>query len=1192
MFASLRRWNRGGAFLGSLVILFSLILQTSAIPASADSAVPVTSRVADFNTGWKFALTNKTGITDPAGAYADAAKPQYHDSAWRSLNLPHDWSIELDPTGAVGTSHDTGFLQGGLGWYRKHFTLPRSLTGKRISVEFDGIYMDSSVYLNGKLLANHPYGYTGFPVDLTSLVHTDGKTPNVLAVQVRNQLPSSRWYSGSGIYRNVHLVVTEPVHVGRHGVFVTTPNLAQTYSAGYGSVHVVTSAVDESGVGARATVISTVRDPAGHEVANGRSAIDLGAQLKTATTDIRVPHPKLWSAANPYLYTLQSDVVVHGRIVDSTSTRFGMRWTKFDPREGFFLNGAYTKIHGVDLHHDQGALGSAVNKDALYRQMQLMKSMGVNALRTSHNPPAPELIQVCEELGIVVMVEAFDTWRKPKVTYDYGRFFDANSDADITEMVNAAKNSPSVILWSIGNEIPDSTSAAVALPIVKRLVSDVKAIDPTRPVVIGSDKYDKVPSDGSGPDVGLRELDGLGLNYNTAGSTDGLHAKYPDKFLFESESSSETSARGVYQDPDQLNTGENYTPGKRATSSYDNNLKQWTASGEYGLKKDRDRKWFAGQFLWAGMDYLGEPTPYSVFPVKTSFFGAMDTAGFPKDMYYLFKSQWTTDPMVHLLPMNWTDHKPGEQVSVWAYSNVDAVELFLNGKSLGTRTFDHQTTTDGRSYLETREPSGDDKNVASGRFPGSYTGPNGNSGKLHLTWTVPFAPGKLVAVATKSGKEVARDRIDTAGTPATVRLTPDKKVITSDGRSLSYITADIVDDHGVVVPGADNLIDFEVTGGKLAGTDNGRSEDAGNYKASSRHAFNGKALAIIGSTASGPVTIRARGAGLEPGTATVWSVKQNRHGTVGVDPVRLRVPVGGRLSLPGQVQIVSADGKTQAADVLWLQASKRISDKPGVTTIKGIVLGADAIAEATVSTYQPTGSDTWSTVVPVGTAPTLPRTVRVVYSDGVDRFLPATWDAVPKSSYSQAGTVNIGGAIAGTGLRTTAQIRVTADFKPGQNLAAATSPARPSADASYSGAPTTLPSALLDGVTNTGGWSNFYSKAATKLLPAVSKAHDQEWVSVGWTTQQTISQLKAYFTTGPARVLPSSARVSYWDGSAWVPVNGLHITWATASNTASIVTFDPVSASAFRLEMTSSAPGSSTGFLQITELEAIGDLLH
>ncbi|MDX8056185.1 DUF4982 domain-containing protein [Lentzea sp. BCCO 10_0798] len=314
-------------------------------------------------------------------------------------------------------------------------------------------------------------------------------------------------------------------------------------------------------------------------------------------------------------------------------------------------------------------------------------------------------------------------------------------------MVHAAKNSPAVVMWSIGNEVYDVASPT-GVPIARRLIDDVRAVDTTRPVVMGSHMYRHVPAAGSPQDQILRMLDGLGVNYNNSSSIDGLHAQYPTKFFFEGESSAATSTRGSYQDPEQLNTGENYTPGKRNTSSYGNNMPRFGYSGEYGLKKDRDRKWFAGQFLWSGIDYIGEPTPYDVFPVKSSYFGAVDTAGFPKDVYHLFRSQRTTDPMVHLLPMNWTDHKPGDPVSVWAYSNVDTVELMLNGRPLGEKKFNTKTTTYGARYLETTEASGDDKTVTSGRFPGSYTSPNGSAGKLHLTWTVPFQPGRLVAVAS------------------------------------------------------------------------------------------------------------------------------------------------------------------------------------------------------------------------------------------------------------------------------------------------------------------------------------------------------------------------------------------------------------------------------------------------------------
>ncbi len=820
-------------------------------------------RTVPLRDGWRFALVDPGGSTDPTGAYADAALPGYDDSGWREVAVPHDWSIEQAPTTEHGTTSGTGFLPGGLGWYRLAFTLPPALAGRRISVEFDGVYMDCVVHCNGKEAGRHPYGYTGFALDLTDLVHTDGTTENVLAVKVQNRLPSSRWYSGSGIYREARLVITEPVHVARWGTRVTTPEVSRERAV----VRVATSVVDASGTGADVEVVSRIVDPKGRTVARASSRAAVTGE-HTETHELTVPRPQLWDIDAPHRYTLHTQLRAGGRTTDTYRTVFGIRTFRFDPDEGFFLNGRHHKIKGVDLHHDLGALGAAVSLDAVRRQLEIMRSMGVNALRTAHNPPAPEVIQVCEELGVIMLVEAFDCWRTGKNRYDYGRFFDEWGEKDATEMVLAARNSPAVLMWSIGNEVPDSTSTA-GLAMADRIIAAIKAADDTRPLVIGSDKYRRMPAKGSAADLMLAKLDGLGLNYNTAKSVDQLHAAYPHLFLFESESSSETSTRGAYQEPEHLNTGENHTPGRRSTSSYDNNLASWTMSGEYGHKKDRDRKWFAGQFLWSGIDYLGEPTPYDVFPVKASFFGAVDTAGFPKDMYHLFRSQWTEEPMVHLLPMTW-NHAEGDTVEVWAYANVDTVELYLNGKSLGVRRFDTKKTVDGRAYLETTEATGDDKTFTDGPYPGSYTSPNGSAGKLHLTWRVPYEPGELKAVARQDGRVVATDVLRTAGAPHAIRLTPDRTSLAADGRSLVFVTAEVVDRRGTVVPDAEHLISFDVANGSLAGLDNGRQESAERYQASTRTAFHGKALAIVRSgTRTGRLTVTARADGLRDGTASV-----------------------------------------------------------------------------------------------------------------------------------------------------------------------------------------------------------------------------------------------------------------------------------------------------------------------------------
>ncbi|MDT9695771.1 glycoside hydrolase family 2 TIM barrel-domain containing protein [Streptomyces sp. P17] len=1005
-------------------------------PAQAAEAAGGRSgrRTVPLRDGWRFALVNPGGITDPTGAYADAADPAYDDSAWRETAVPHDWSIELAPTTEHGTTSGTGFFPGGLGWYRLAFTLPPALAGKRISVEFDGVYMDCVVHCNGQEIGRHPYGYTGFALDLTGLLHTDGTTENVLAVMVRNQLPSSRWYSGSGIYREARLVVTEPVHVARWGTYVTTPEVTGERAL----VRVRTSVVNGSGSGADVEVVSRIAGPGGRTVARA-SSIAAVTDRATETHELTVPEPKLWDFEAPHRYTLHTELRVGGRTVDTYRTPFGIRTFRFDPDEGFFLNGAYTKIRGVDLHHDLGALGAAVNIDAVRRQMTIMKSMGVNALRTSHNPPAPEVLQVCEEMGVVMMVEAFDCWRTGKNRYDYGRFFDEWGDRDATEMVLAARNCPAVVLWSIGNEVPDSTSTA-GLAMADRVIDAIRAADDTRPLVIGSDKYRRLPAKGSAADRMLAKLDGLGLNYNTAKSVDALHATYPHLFLFESESSSETSSRGTYQEPERLNTGENYTPGKRATSSYDNNLASWTMSGEYGHKKDRDRKWFTGQFLWSGIDYLGEPTPYDVFPVKASFFGAVDTAGFPKDMYYLFQSQWTSEPMVHLLPMTW-NHEKGDTVEVWAYANVDTVELFLNGRSLGTRTFDTKKTTDGRVYLETTEATGDDKTFTDGPWPGSYTSPNGSAGKLHLTWEVAYEPGELKAVARSDGKVVTTDVLRTAGKPHAVRLSADRDSLAADGRSLVFVTAEVVDARGVVVPDAEDLIAFDVAGGSLAGLDNGRQESAERYQASTRTAFHGKALAIVRSgTKAGTLKVTARADGLRAGTLTVRTTR------------------------------------------------------------------ADPVALTPAASFEPD--------------------------------LPAP--------------VN-----------------------------------HPHADASYSGRPDTLPAAMLDGDPATG-WSNGFHKAATALLPAFDGARAEDWVSVDFGRLRTLDRAEVSFTVDATHTLPAAIEVDVWDGRRWAGATGVSVDWATASDTPTAITFDPVRGSRLRLTLTSAHPGQARGAIRIGKLEAPG----
>jgi beta-galactosidase len=1170
------------------------------------------TRTMNFDGGWRFKLVNTANATDPTGTYGTSTDPKadapgFDDSAWQRLTLPHDWSITQAPD--PSQSNATGFFPGGLGWYRKTFTLPASMAGKQISLDFDGVFENSYVYLNGQLVGNHPYGYTGYSYDITHLVHTDGHTPNVLAVVVQNQEPSSRWYSGSGITRHVHLTVANPLHIARWGTTVTTPDLATTIGSHFATAHVATQLSNDSGQASTVDLHYVIRDANGHEVANATtSGVAVPAAGATSAADIRLDNPHLWSTTNPNLYTVQTTVTGAGAgaQLDTATATFGVRWLVFSPTQGVMLNGQPLKLHGVDLHNDEGALGSVDNYDAMYRQMSNLKAMGVNAFRTSHNPPSPELLDICQRLGIVMMVEAFDAWDTGKLSADYHLFFNQWSDYDIEEMVNEAKNSPAVIMWSIGNEIPDWTSAQ-ALPIEQRLISDIRSVDPTRPIVAGSDRYRSVPKPGSVADQMVQNLDGLGLNYDTAKTIDGLHAQYPTKFFFESESSSETSTRGYYQDPDLLNTGQNFTPGKMELSSYDNNLEDWTLSNEYDIQKVRDRPFFAGQFIWSGWDYIGEPTPYTTFPVKTSFFGVSDTAGFPKDGYYLFKSQWTTSPMVHIVPMNWTDYKPGQMVQVWAYANEPSVELFLNGKSLGAKSFDAKTSPSGARYLETTQCTGDDKTFTGGACPGSYQSPNGSSGRLELVWNVPFRPGKLVAVAKDaSGHVVARDEQDTAGRPYALSVTPDKTVLRADGKSLSYLTVRVVDRHGVEVPDADNSVLTSVTGaGTFAGADNGKEDDAEGYTSPRHDAFNGQVLAIVESaTHPGPITIKASSDGLLPATTTLYAQNPGIRGVTAIAPAYLRTLQGTNASLPSSVKLINGDGTTATSPVNWSGRGPGTGARPGVYTVSGSVRGTRIPARAVVTVAGVASVQTVSALVPVGMTPTPPAVVKVAYTDGVTQELRVHWPSIPAARVAHPGQFSVNGRVSGIGTPARLRVTVTRNVTTGQNLALASGPEQPTADASFSGGvfngdasdfgtSTAVPAAMLDGNTSSGGWSNRYEKGSTQTLNAVTNARAGDWVSVGWPVAQTFGELRPYFTVDAADQLPATVQVSYWNGADWVPVRDQHVQFAPGSDAPSSITFSPVTTTQVKLDMTSSSPGSATtGNLTISELQVIGDVLR
>ena len=789
--------------------LFCLSVFSISFSYSASAAAPAPytdvyngERGISFNDNWKFSLSNPT----------NAQSVSFNDASWRSLTIPHDWSIELAFRQSSPSAKSGGFLDGGTGWYRKTFTLPSNYSGKRVTIHFEGVYMNSEVYINGTLLGTRPYGYSSFEYDLTPYLKA-GSTPNVIAVKVDAKQPNSRWYSGSGIYRDVWITATDPVHVAYCGVKVKTPTVSdvaatvnvsatvENHSFATKSVQVVTSFYDKD-----LKLIHT----------NVSTPVSISANSnKVVSYDYTLANPQLWSCSNPYLYKVKTQVMENGIALDTYSTNFGVRTIEVGGSFGFKLNGVQTKLHGVCMHHDLGSLGAAQNYRALERQVEILKSFGVNSIRTSHNPPAPALLEICDRMGMLVMDEAFDMWVQVKEgkTYAYaGSTFTTWGQRDLQDMVRRDQNHPCVIMWSIGNEIPEQSNSA-GYAIAQNLITWLKAVDDTRPITDGID--------GTNQNNLAPLLDVVGYNYRSGDEYDNHHDAYPNRVILGTETSSAVRTRGVYHLPTSTNI---LTHSDMQCSSYDNSVVNWGQSAENSWEQDQTRNYVAGQYIWTGFDYIGEPTPYD-WPAKSSYFGIVDMCGFPKDIYYFYQSQWTTQPMVHLLPhWNWST---GNNIPVWAYSNCDEVQLEVNGVLKSK-----QTVTGNKPY--------------------------------HLEWNVPFAAGKIRAFGYKGGKVVAKDSIVTAGTAAKIELKADRKTILADGKDLSFIETNILDKNGTLVPDAANQVTYTVSGpGRIVGVDNGNPISIESFKGNVRKAFNGKCLAIVQSTGQpGQITVTATAAGL------------------------------------------------------------------------------------------------------------------------------------------------------------------------------------------------------------------------------------------------------------------------------------------------------------------------------------------
>ena len=824
-------------------LIFGLI---GAILVASAAAADSPRQTLKFNDDWKFKLGDTT----------EASHTDFKDADWRSVRVPHDYSIEGPPGADPSTMEGPfdrkspagaggGYLNAPIAWYRKTFTVPASAKGQRVGIVFDGVYMNSDIYLNGKLLGNHPYGYTPIYYDLTDDLKFDG--PNVLAVRCNVQQPCQRWYSGAGIYRNVWLVITNPVHVVPWGTYLTTEKMGNNEF----EVTVRTTVRNDSDKEAKCRTITTFtlvggwhpptppgvpdygRVPPSRvgsdfglrpEAKSDEKSIPAGGEA-TITATCKVPDVYLWSVESPILYQATTNLSNADKPIDSVTDPLGFRTFEFTKDDGFHLNGKRVPMYGVCDHHDLGALGSAVNHRALERQLELLKQMGCNAIRTSHNPPTPELLELADEMGFVVMDESFDEWKQTnrggqfvgKTRFGYGRFFDDWSERDLVSMIHRDRNHPSIVFWSIGNEIGEQGSPNGGA-MAKRLSDIAHREDPTRPTVSACNS----------PAAALRTgfadaLDVMGINYNIVPFYDSIKGRN----LVGSETASAFSTRGEYglkfDDKGEVTASKEFD---HQCTSYDLDNPRWGHTAQTSLMALKSHPSIAGEFVWTGFDYIGEPTPYT-WPSRSSYFGIIDLAGFPKDRFYMYQSQWTDKPMVHLLPhWNW-EQFAGKEIPVQAFTNADSVELFLNGKSLGTR--------EGSDMKE-----------------------------LHYEWKVPFEPGTLKAVAKKGGKVVATDEVVTAGAPAKIELVADRSAIHADGDDLSFVTARVVDKDGHVCPNADNKIAFEISGpADVIATDNGDPTNLESFQSPKHKAFHGLALAIVrAQSKSGSAKLTATADGL------------------------------------------------------------------------------------------------------------------------------------------------------------------------------------------------------------------------------------------------------------------------------------------------------------------------------------------
>ncbi|MGI4883642.1 MAG: beta-galactosidase GalB [Janthinobacterium lividum] len=807
-----------------LSLLAAVLAVLAARPATAQ-----TRHEYLLDTDWKFSKGDVPGAQNPA----------FKDAKWQTVRVPHDWAIagpfngnndlqevKIEQNNEAKATQKSGRTGGlpfiGTGWYRRRLAVPQFGAGQRAVLLFDGAMSNAHVFVNGKEVGFWPYGYNSFSFDVTAFLNPGGD--NVLAVRLQNQSEASRWYPGAGLYRNVHLVVTDDVHIPVWGTYLTTP----TITADFARVKLRTTVATPTGAFQPLRLDTEIRDAAGQVVATTSTPLAATDGLEFEQ-NLVVPRPKLWAPETPVLYTASSKLYAGDALKDAYTTRFGIRSFKFEAGKGFSLNGQPRKFKGVCNHHDLGPLGAAINPAALRRQLTLLKDMGCDAIRTSHNMPAPELVRLCDEMGFMLMVEAFDEWKTPKVKNGYSQYFDEWSERDLTNMVHRDRNHPSVIMWSIGNEVPDQ-SAPGGNRIAKRLQDIVHREDPTRPVAAGMDRFDDDFKNNF-----AAVLDIPGFNYKP-GRYDEAYGKLPQGFLLGSETASTVSSRGVYKFPAVLAKQQKYDDNQ--SSSYDLEACVWSQTPDEEFAKQDDLPYVIGEFVWTGFDYLGEPTPYDEkWPSHSSYFGIIDLATMPKDRYYLYRARWnTTSPTLHLLP-HWTwPGREGQPTPVYCYTNYPSAELFVNGQSQGRQT---------------KGPSDQPQT------------------RYRLMWpNVKYAPGALKVVAYDAqGQAVAEETVRTAGKPDHIRLVADRPALAADGQDLAYVTARVEDAQGNLCPDATTELKFAVSGaGTFRAVGNGDATNLESFQKPQMKAFSGQVMAIVqANNQAGTLRLKATGAGLKSG---------------------------------------------------------------------------------------------------------------------------------------------------------------------------------------------------------------------------------------------------------------------------------------------------------------------------------------